>query len=65
MKWQRKTFGNTIFQTLVVGGGCCGTNWATEVVEIATLREFDENDRFFTTFCDQLTLSDFFCTFYH
>jgi hypothetical protein len=31
---------------------CCGTNWPTEVVEIATLHGFDENDRFFTTSCD-------------
>jgi hypothetical protein len=33
-------------------GGGCGTNWPKEVVEMATLCEFDENDRFFTTFCD-------------
>jgi hypothetical protein len=31
------------------GEGRWGTNWPTEVVEIATLCEFDENDRFFTT----------------
>jgi hypothetical protein len=30
----------------------CLTNWLTEVVEMATLCEFDENYRFFTTFCD-------------
>jgi hypothetical protein len=34
------------------GGGGCGTNWPTEVVEIAILFEFDENDRFFTASCD-------------
>ncbi len=38
---------------LVWGVGRCGTNWSTEVVEMAKLCEFDENDRFFTTFCDQ------------
>jgi hypothetical protein len=44
--------GNTIFQSLVWGGGGrCGTNWPLEVVEIATLCGFDENDRFFTTVC--------------
>jgi hypothetical protein len=36
---------NTVFQIL---GGHCGTNWPLEVVEMATLSEFDENDRFFT-----------------
>jgi hypothetical protein len=30
----------------------CGTNWPTEVVELATLWEFYENDGFFTTSCD-------------
>jgi hypothetical protein len=35
-----------------VGRGCCGTNLPTEVVEIATLCEFDKNDGFFTTSCD-------------
>jgi hypothetical protein len=47
----------------VGGGGSCGTNWPTEVVEMATLCEFDENDRFFITFCELyiwVTLSDFF-----
>jgi hypothetical protein len=34
------------------GGGGCGTNWPTEVVEIAILFEFDDNDRFFTASCD-------------
>ncbi len=34
------------------GGGRCGTNWPTEVVEIATLCEFYENDGFFTASCD-------------
>jgi hypothetical protein len=52
MKQQRKTSGDTIFQSLVGGGGHCGTNLPTEVVEIATLFEFNENDRFFTTSCD-------------
>jgi hypothetical protein len=52
MKWQRKTSGNTIFQSLVGGGGALWDNWPREVVEMATLSEFDENDRFFTTFCD-------------
>jgi hypothetical protein len=33
-------------------GGCCGTNWPTEVVEMTTVCGFDENDRFFTTFCE-------------
>jgi hypothetical protein len=36
----------------VEGRGHCGTNRLTEVVEIATLCEFDENDGFFTTSCD-------------
>jgi hypothetical protein len=39
-KWQCKMFGNNNFQSMG-GGGCCGTNWPTEVVEIATLYEFD------------------------
>jgi hypothetical protein len=34
------------------GRGRCGANWPTEVMEIATLCEFDENDGFFTTSCD-------------
>jgi hypothetical protein len=42
-----------IFMSLVGGGGRCGTNWPTEVVEIASLREFDENYRFFTASFDQ------------
>jgi hypothetical protein len=29
-----------------------GANWPLEVVEMAPLYEFDENDRFFTTSCD-------------
>jgi hypothetical protein len=33
-------------------GGAHETNLPTEVVEMATLCEFDEKDRFFTTFCD-------------
>jgi hypothetical protein len=52
---QRKTSCNTIFQNLLWGVGHCGTNWPTEVVEIATLYEFDENDRFFTISCDPYT----------
>jgi hypothetical protein len=28
------------------GRGYCGKNWPTEVVEIATLCEFDEKDRY-------------------
>jgi hypothetical protein len=44
--------GNTIFQNLVGVGGRCGKNWSTEVVEMASLCKFDENDRFFTTLCD-------------
>ncbi len=34
------------------GGGRSGTNWPIEVMEMTTLGESDENDRFFTTFCD-------------
>jgi hypothetical protein len=44
--------GKTIFQSPVGKGGHCGTNWPTEVVEIATLFEFNENDRFLTISCD-------------
>jgi hypothetical protein len=44
--------GNTIFQSLVGGGGRCGKDLPTEVGEIATHLEFDENDGFFTTSCD-------------
>jgi hypothetical protein len=51
MKWQSKTAGNTIFHCLGRGGGGCGTNWSTDVVEIATLYEFDEINRLFTTSC--------------
>ncbi len=43
-------FPSTIFQSL--GGGGNGTNWPSEVVEIATLYEFDEHDRLFTASCD-------------
>ncbi len=32
-KWWCKMSVNTIFQRLVGGGGRCGTNWPTEVVE--------------------------------
>jgi hypothetical protein len=39
-KRQRKTSGNTIFQSLVGGGGC-GTNLPIEVVEMAKLCEFE------------------------
>jgi hypothetical protein len=55
-KRQCKTSGNIIFHT----------NWPTGIVEIATLYEFDENDRFFTTSCDPYmghTLSFFFTHF--
>jgi hypothetical protein len=48
-------------------GGRCGTIWPTEVVEITTLYELDENDRFFTASCDPYmghTLRLFY-TFYH
>jgi hypothetical protein len=65
MKRQCKKCGNIIFQSLGGGGGVrYGINWPIEVVEIATLCEFDENDRFFTTFCDPywVTLSDLFFT---
>ncbi len=34
------------------GKGGFGTNWPTKVVVIATLYEFDENDRLITTSCD-------------
>jgi hypothetical protein len=34
--------GNNIFQSLVGRGRHCGTNWPTEIVEIATLSEIDE-----------------------
>ncbi len=60
---------NTIFRNLGEGGrGCCGTNWPTEVVEIATPCEFDENYKFFTAFCDPYmghTFKLFCCTFHH
>jgi hypothetical protein len=56
-KTTRITSGNTIFQSLVGRDGYYGTNWPTEVVEIARLCEFDENDRFFT-------FRLFFYTFY-
>jgi hypothetical protein len=34
--------GNTIFQSLVGEEGRCGTNWPTEIVEKATLYEFEK-----------------------
>jgi hypothetical protein len=34
------------------GKGLLWDKLPTDVVEMATLFEFDENDRFFTTFCD-------------
>jgi hypothetical protein len=40
------------YHVLQPGEGRCGTNWPTEVVSIATLLEFDENDRFHTASCD-------------
>jgi hypothetical protein len=58
---------NSIFCNL--GGGRCGTHMSTDVVEIATLEELDENDRFFTTSCELyvhhiwVTLSEF-CTLF-
>jgi hypothetical protein len=55
--------GNTIFQSLVGEGGRCGKNWPTEIVEIATHFEFDENDGFFTTSCD--TVTRYVCEFRH
>jgi hypothetical protein len=36
----------------VWGRGRRGTNWPTEVIAMATLCELDENDRFFTAFCN-------------
>ncbi len=45
------------------GRGCCGTNWPTEVVEIAKLCEFDDKGRFLTTFCDSYGSN--FQTFLH
>jgi hypothetical protein len=59
-------FSDTFFQSFG-GGGCCGKNWPTEVVEIATPNEFDENNIFFTTSCDPYmghTLKLFY-TFHH
>ncbi len=46
-----KTSNITIFQRLGCGwgGGALWDKFATGVVEIATLYEFDKNDRFFTT----------------
>jgi hypothetical protein len=41
----------SIFHNLGGGGGCCGTNWPIEEVGIATLLEYDENDRFLTASC--------------
>jgi hypothetical protein len=43
------------------GGGCCGTNWPREVVEMATLCEFDEIIDSLPTSVTHLwvTLSDF------
>jgi hypothetical protein len=43
----------TIFQSFVGGGwGALWDKLAHRGSEMATLCEFDENDRFFTTFCD-------------
>jgi hypothetical protein len=61
-----QTPGNTISQSWG-GGGLCETNKPSEVVEIATLYEFFENDRFFTTPWDPYmgpTLRLFY-TFHH
>jgi hypothetical protein len=64
-KLQQKTSGNTIFQSLVGVGGRCGKNWPTEVVGIATFKEFYENDRSFTTSCDPYTGHTFILFFTH
>jgi hypothetical protein len=59
-------FSDTFFQSFG-DGECCGKNWPTEVVEIATLNEFDENNIFFTNSCDPdmaHTLKLFY-TFHH
>jgi hypothetical protein len=42
--------GNTFFQSLG-GRGRFGTNWSTDVVEIATLDDLEKNDRFFANTC--------------
>jgi hypothetical protein len=42
--------GHTVFCSQA--GGAVGHIWATELVSIATLQEFDETDRYFTTFHD-------------
>jgi hypothetical protein len=58
----------TPFSWVGGGWGHCGTNWTTEVVEIATLYEFDENTRFFITSCDPYMdhiLRLFIYTFHH
>jgi hypothetical protein len=58
----------TPFSTALGGRGRYGTNWPTEVLEIATLYGFDENDRFFTASCEPYmghTLRLFFYTFHH
>jgi hypothetical protein len=51
---------------LVWGVGRCGTNWSTEVVEMAKLCEFDENDTVDSSLPSvtniRVTLSDFFFT---
>jgi hypothetical protein len=50
------------------GGGRCGTNWPTEIVEKATLYEFEKNDRFSSlppVTLIWVTLSDLFYTFHH
>jgi hypothetical protein len=41
--------GNIIFQSLQGGGGVQWDKWPTEVVEITTLYEFEENDIFCIT----------------
>jgi hypothetical protein len=43
--------GSTIFCSFG-GGGHCGTDWSREMVGIAMLSEFDENDRFPTSSSD-------------
>jgi hypothetical protein len=49
---ERQSKISDLFRKSFKACGLCGTNWPTEVVEIATLNEFDENYRFFTTSCE-------------
>jgi hypothetical protein len=58
-----KSAGDTIFNSLEVeGGGSCGTNWPTEILEITTLYQpmkFIESS-LLTMIHIWVTLSDFF-----